>query len=62
MEPNDVFSLGWTLDGELSPGDQLVVLESLLQDSIPEVQYELIRLIEALPVSQLELTSQVTAA
>ena len=61
MDPIEVVSLGWTIDGELSPADQLVVLQSLLQVSVPEVQYELVRVIESLPLSQVEITQQVIA-
>ena len=45
-------SLAWSADGELVSADRLVLLNTLLAQSIPEVQLELIRSMERLTVEQ----------
>jgi hypothetical protein len=53
-------ALQWTAEGELSPSDRLDLLRSLVHCSVPEVQYELVRAVELLSVTQLDVSSQVT--
>ena len=59
MESLNLSTLHWAEDGELIAGDRLTLLNSLLPQSIPEVQIELIRTIEALGTQQVELTALV---
>ncbi|EAQ68866.1 hypothetical protein SynRS9909_01001 [Synechococcus sp. RS9909] len=54
-------ALHWTAEGELSPSDRLDLLRSLVVHcSVPEVQYELVRTVELLSVTQLDVSRQVT--
>ena len=53
-------SLQWTEDGELAAGDRLTLLTSLIASNLPEVQLELIALMERTPVNQEMLTSDVS--
>ena len=36
-------ALHWTTDGELIPCDRLVLLNTLIRESLPDVQLELLR-------------------
>lgn len=62
MESVHLSALGWNGDGELIPCDRLDLLKTLVQESLPDVQFELIEIIETMPVEQVEATSQVTPA
>ncbi|MCP4973177.1 MAG: hypothetical protein GY914_05805 [Prochlorococcus sp.] len=62
MESVHLRALGWNGDGELIPCDRLDLLKTLVQESLPDVQFELIEIIETMPVEQVEATSQVTPA
>jgi hypothetical protein len=52
-------ALCWTTDGELDPGDKLVLLNSLIPQSTPTEQIELIQVVEKLALLQPEVTVQV---
>ena len=51
-------SLAWTADGELVSADRLVLLNTLMPQSMPEVQLELIKAMERLAVEQRLSTPQ----
>ena len=53
-------SLCWTSDGELDPVDKLVLLNSLIAQSTPSEQIELIQVVEKLALLQREATVQVS--
>lgn len=53
-------ALHWSDDGELVAADRLILLNSLLPQSLPDVQLELIHTIECLAIHQLEGTPQVS--
>ena len=53
-------TLCWTADGELDPSDKLVLLNSLIPQSTPSEQMELIQVVEQLAVLQPEPTLQVS--
>ena len=53
-------ALRWTPDGELDPCDKLVLLNSLIAQSTPSEQIELIHVVEQLAVLQPEPTVQVS--
>ena len=53
-------SLQWTEDGELAVGDRCTLLTSLIASNLPEVQLELIALMERTPVDLEMLTSDVS--
>ena len=53
-------ALRWTADGELDPCDKLVLLNSLIAQSTPSEQIELIRVVEQLAMFQTETTVQVS--
>ena len=53
-------ALCWTADGELDPSDRLVLLNSLIPQSTPSEQIELIRVVEQLALLQPEATLQVS--
>ena len=53
-------SLQWTEDGELAAGDRCTLLTSLIASNLPEVQLELIALMERTPVDQEMLTNDVS--
>lgn len=53
-------SLQWTEDGELAEGDRCTLLTSLIASNLPEVQLELIALMERTPVDQEMLTRDVS--
>lgn len=55
-------ALDWTADGELSTSDRLDLLRTLVDCSLPEVQYELVCVVEALSMRQLEVSEQVTVS
>ena len=52
-------TLAWSADGELVPADRLVLLNTLMAQSMPEVQIELIKAMERLAVEQRLSTPQV---
>ena len=53
-------SLQWTEDGELAKSDRCTLLTSLIASNLPEVQLELIALMERTPVDQEMLTPDVS--
>ena len=55
-----VQALSWTADGELDPGDKLVLLNNLIQQASPSDQIELIQVVEKLALLQPEATVQVS--
>ena len=55
-----VQALCWTSDGELDPSDKLVLLNSLIPQSTPSEQIELIQVVEQLAMLQPEATLQVS--
>ena len=55
-------SLQWTDDGELSAGDRWSLLTSLLPNALPEVQVELIALLEHTATDQALLTPEVSVS
>ncbi|MBL6801565.1 MAG: hypothetical protein ISQ52_00570 [Synechococcus sp. BS307-5m-G38] len=55
-------SLQWTDDGELSAGDRWSMLTSLLPNALPEVQVELIALLERTATDQALLTPEVSVS
>ena len=50
----------WAENGDLIAADRFTLLNSLLPQSLPEVQLELIRSIECLPVEDRTLSAQVS--
>ena len=56
----DIQALCWTADGELDPSDKLVLLNSLIPQSTPSEQIELIQVVEQLALLQTEPTLQVS--
>ena len=53
-------SLQWTEDGELSSSDRCALLTTLMANSLPEVQLELIALMERTPMDLEMLTPDVS--
>ena len=53
-------ALCWSADGELDPGDKLVLLNSLIRQATPSEQIELIQVVEKLALLQPETTVQVS--
>ena len=53
-------ALQWTAEGELSSSDRFDLLRSLVDCSLPEVQYELVVAMERLSLPQLDVSTQVT--
>ena len=53
-------ALHWSSDGELDPCDLLVVLQTLIPDSLPTTQLELIQTVEKLAICETEITLQVS--
>ena len=53
-------ALAWTTDGELDPSDKLVLLNSLIPQSTPSEQIELIQVVERLALVQPDVTLQVS--
>ena len=53
-------SLEWTDDGELSARDRSALLTTLMASSLPEVQMELIALMERTPMNLETLTPDVS--
>ena len=53
-------ALCWTADGELDPGDRLVLLNNMIRQSTPSEQIELIQVVEQLVLLQPETTAQVS--
>ena len=60
MESLNLSTLHWADDGELIASDRLILLNSLVPQSIPEVQIELIQAVECLSVQQLNVTAIVS--
>ena len=58
MAGHNLQSLAWTADGELVSADRLVLLNTLMPQSMPEVQLELIKAMERLAVEQRLSTPQ----
>ena len=54
-------ALHWTTDGELIPCDRLVLLNTLIRESLPDVQLELIRVVEELALAERRVTPQVNS-
>ena len=52
-------ALQWTNDGELSASDRCALLNTLMTSSLPEIQLELIALIERTPMDLEMLTPDV---
>ena len=61
MTSFSIQALHWTMDGELIPCDRLVLLNTLIQDSVPDVQLELIRVVEELALAERRVTPQVSS-
>ena len=55
-------SLQWTDDGELAAGDRCTLLTTLMASNLPEVQLELIALMERTPIDLEMLTSDVSVS
>ena len=53
-------ALQWTDDGELSASDRCALLNSLIASSLPEIQLELIALMERTPMDLEMLTPDVS--
>ena len=53
-------ALHWSSDGELDPCDLLVVLRTLIPDSLPTTQLELIQTVEKRAICETEITLQVS--
>ena len=53
-------SLKWDADGELAPADRLQLLRCLIQQSLPDVQLELIAVLERNPTIQEQITTQIS--
>ena len=53
-------AMHWAENGDLTAADRFTLLNSLLPQSLPEVQLELIRSIECLPVEDRTLSAQVS--
>ena len=53
-------AMHWAENGDLIAADRFTLLNSLLPQSVPEVQLELIRSIECLPVEDRTLSAQVS--
>ena len=53
-------AMHWAENGDLIAADRFTLLNSLLPQSLPEVQLELIRSIECLPVEDRTLSAQVS--
>ena len=60
MESLNLSTLHWADDGELIASDRLILLNSLVPQSIPEVQIELIQAVECISVQQLNVTAIVS--
>ena len=60
MESLNLSTLHWADDGELIASDRLILLNSLVPQSMPEVQIELIQAVECLSVQQLNVTAIVS--
>ena len=52
-------ALQWTNDGELSTSDRCALLNTLMTSSLPEIQLELIALMERTPMDLEMLTPDV---
>ena len=52
-------ALQWTNDGELSASDRCALLNTLMTSSLPEIQLELIALMERTPMNLEMLTPDV---
>ena len=52
-------ALQWTNDGELSASDRCALLNTLMTSSLPEIQLELIALMERTPIDLEMLTPDV---
>ena len=52
-------ALQWTNDGELSASDRCALLKTLMTSSLPEIQLELIALMERTPMDLEMLTPDV---
>ena len=52
-------ALQWTNDGELSASDRCALLNTLMTSSLPEIQLELIALMERTPMDLEMLTPNV---
>ena len=57
MQAISLQALKWERDGELSPNDRFVLLNSLMPQCIPEVQVEFIALMERTPLALVTPTS-----
>ena len=58
LNSSRVCSLSWAEDGNLCPSDYLDLLAGIMAESVPEVQYELILLIESLSIGEVDGTPQ----
>ena len=55
-------ALHWAKDGDLIAADRFTLLNTLVQQSIPEVQLELIRSLECMACTDHSLTNQVSSS
>ena len=53
-------ALCWTADGELDPGDRLVLLNNMIRQSTPSEQIKLIQVVEQHVLLHPETTAQVS--
>ena len=53
-------ALHWASDGDLIAADRFTLLNTLVQQSIPEVQLELIRCMECMASEEASMTTQVS--
>tara|TARA_B100002052_G_scaffold297462_1_gene328248 strand:- start:1381 stop:1569 length:189 start_codon:yes stop_codon:yes gene_type:complete len=60
MDCLNLRTLHWSENGELISSDRLTVLNTLIHQSLPDVQMELIHTMENTCVQQRELTVQVS--
>ena len=61
MTSFSIQALHWTMDGELIPCDRLVLLNTLIRESLPDTQLELIRVVEELALAERRVTPQVSS-
>ena len=60
MDELHLQALQWTDDGELSASDRCALLNTLMASSLPEIQLELIALMERTPMDLEMLTPDVS--
>ena len=61
MSSFSIQALHWTTDGELISCDRLVLLNTLIRESLPDTQLELIRVVEELALAERRVTPQISS-